>query len=51
MAALLGSADCPELAGKSRDADDIRDALTVILEKFKPTECSNYIRHSGFVQM
>lgn len=34
-----------------RSFDAICDAIKIILEKFKPTEYSNYIRHSGYVQM
>ena len=34
-----------------RSFDAICDAIKIILEKFKPSECSNYIRHSGYVQM
>lgn len=30
--------------------DAICDALKIILDRFKPPECSNYIRHSGYVQ-
>lgn len=33
-----------------RSFDAICDALKTILEKFKPGEYSNYIRHSGYVQ-
>lgn len=33
-----------------RSFDAICDALKTILEKFKPTECSNYLRHAGYVQ-
>ena len=34
-----------------RSFDAICDAIKIILEKFKPNECSNYIRHSGYVQI
>lgn len=34
-----------------RSFDAICDALKAILERFSPKECSNYIRHSGYVQM
>ncbi len=34
-----------------RSFDAICDAIKIILEKFKPNECSNYLRHSGYVQM
>lgn len=30
--------------------DAICDALKTILAKFQPAECSNYLRHSGYVQ-
>jgi putative transposase len=30
-----------------RSFDAICDALKAILERFKPGECSNYLRHSG----
>jgi len=33
-----------------RSFDAICDALKEILEKFKPPECANYLRHSGYVQ-
>jgi putative transposase len=33
-----------------RSFDAICDALKTILDRFSPTECSNYIRHSGYVQ-
>jgi len=33
-----------------RSFDASCDALKTILEKFKPGEYSNYIRHSGYVQ-
>ena len=33
-----------------RSFDAICDALKLILDRFKPAECSNYIRHSGYVQ-
>lgn len=33
-----------------RSFDAICNALNHILERFTPTECSNYIRHSGYVQ-
>ncbi|KKC26212.1 transposase, partial [Sphingomonas sp. SRS2] len=33
-----------------RSFDAICDALQIILEKFKPDECSNYLRHAGYVQ-
>ena len=33
-----------------RTFDDIGDGLKTILEKFKPGEYANYIRHSGYVQ-
>ena len=33
-----------------RSFDAICDAIKAILEKFRPNECSNYIRHSGYVQ-
>jgi len=33
-----------------RSFDAICDALKIILEKFKPDECANYLRHSGYVQ-
>jgi len=39
----------PRRAGP-RSFDAICDALKSILGKFKPDECSNYIRHSGYVQ-
>jgi hypothetical protein len=29
------------MAGKSREADEVLDARKIILENFKPTECSN----------
>ena len=32
-----------------RSFDAICDALGIILEKFKPAECSNYLRHAGYV--
>ena len=34
-----------------RSFDAICDALETILQKLSPTECSNYIRHAGYVQM
>ena len=34
-----------------RSFDAICDAIKIILEKFNPKECSNYIRHSGYVQI
>lgn len=34
-----------------RSFDAICDALKTILEKFSATECSNYIRHAGYVQI
>ena len=34
-----------------RSFDAICDAIKIILEKFNPRECSNYIRHSGYVQI
>lgn len=34
-----------------RSFDAICDALKNILEKFSPSECSNYLRHAGYVQM
>lgn len=33
-----------------RSFDAIADALKIILEKFRPKECVNYIRNSGYVQ-
>lgn len=33
-----------------RSFDAIVDALKIILEKFTKTECSNYLRNSGYVQ-
>jgi transposase len=30
-----------------RSFDGICEALKTILDRFKPSECSNYIRHSG----
>lgn len=33
-----------------RSFDAICDALKIILEKFKPDECANYLRHAGYVQ-
>jgi putative transposase len=33
-----------------RSFDAICDALKTILEMFEPDECSNYLRHSGYVQ-
>lgn len=33
-----------------RSFDAICDALKTILTRFSPSECSNYIRHSGYVQ-
>lgn len=33
-----------------RSFDAICEALKIILEKFKPGECANFIRHSGYVQ-
>ena len=33
-----------------RSFDAICDALTIILEKFRPTECANYLKHAGYVQ-
>ena len=32
-----------------RTFDAICDAIEIILEKFKPTECANYLRNSGYV--
>ena len=34
-----------------RSFDAICDAIKTILEMFKPNECANYIRHSGYVQI
>ena len=34
----------------ARSFDAICDALKSILERFSPDECSNYIRHAGYVQ-
>ena len=34
-----------------RSFDAICDALKIILEKFAPTECANYLRNSGYVQI
>ena len=34
-----------------RSFEAICDALKVILDKFSPSECSNYIRHAGYVQI
>jgi transposase len=34
----------------ARSFDAICDALKIILEKFKPTECANYLKHTGYVQ-
>ena len=34
----------------ARSFDAICDALKTILEKFKPTECANYLKHTGYVQ-
>ena len=34
----------------ARSFDAICDALTIILEKFRPTECANYLKHAGYVQ-
>ena len=34
----------------ARSFDAIFDALTIILEKFRPTECANYLKHAGYVQ-
>jgi transposase len=34
-----------------RSFDAICDAIKIILEKFQPNECSNYLRHSGYVQI
>jgi putative transposase len=33
-----------------RSFNAICDALKTILDKFQPAECSNYLRHSGYVQ-
>lgn len=33
-----------------RSFDAICDAIKTILGRFKPAECSNYLRHSGYVQ-
>lgn len=33
-----------------RSFDAICEALKAILEKFKPTECANYLRNCGYVQ-
>lgn len=33
-----------------RTFDAICDALKIILEKFRPQECSRYLKHSGYVQ-
>jgi len=33
-----------------RSFDAICNALATILEKFKPDECANYLRHAGYVQ-
>lgn len=34
----------------ARSFDAICDALTIILEKLRPTECANYLKHAGYVQ-
>ena len=34
----------------ARSFDAICDAVKIILEKFKPTECVNYLKHTGYVQ-
>ena len=34
-----------------RSFDAICDAIDSILRKFSPSECSNYIRHAGYVQI
>ena len=33
-----------------RSFDAICAALKTIVDRFKPAECSNYLRHSGYVQ-
>jgi transposase len=33
-----------------RSFDAILDALKPILERFRPAECANYLRHSGYVK-
>jgi putative transposase len=33
-----------------RSFDAIVAALKHILERFRPAECTNYLRHSGYVQ-
>ncbi len=33
-----------------RSVEAICDALARILDRFKPTEYANYLRHSGYVQ-
>jgi putative transposase len=33
-----------------RSFEAICDAIKVILESFRPAECANYLRHSGYVQ-
>jgi putative transposase len=35
---------------EARSFDAICDALKTILEKFKPAECQNYLKHTGYVQ-
>ena len=34
----------------ARSFDAICEALKTILDRFTPAECSNYIRHAGYVQ-
>lgn len=34
-----------------RTFDAICDALATILQRFRPDECANYLRHSGYVQI
>jgi transposase len=34
----------------ARSFDAICDALKIILEKFQPTECANYLKHTGYGQ-
>jgi len=34
-----------------RSFDAICDAIKTILEKFSPGECSNYLQHTGYVQI
>lgn len=45
--------DAPEAAevrAAPRSFDAIVAALKLILERFRPAECANYLRHSGYVQ-